>query len=177
MHCAVQPERSISAREHDAFSEDVNEINGGILLIFGSLKYNGSGSAVNHSDRFRYVMTNSRVESFIRQQENFLLTVSPEGLANASDKLLWRLGFHSHITANLVEGYGYQGTGKMGDFNGSVAHVRCEIAAGNYQHVGALIRDDVTKISADYFALARIQRQNETFRTPEHIRKMMDMML
>jgi hypothetical protein len=37
--------------------------------------------------------------------------------------------------------------------------------------------DDVTKISADHFALARIQRQNETFRTPEHIRKMMDMTL
>jgi len=37
--------------------------------------------------------------------------------------------------------------------------------------------DDVTKISADYFALARIQRQNETFRTPDRIRKMMDMTL
>ena len=189
--------------------EDVNEINGGTLLIPGSHKPNGSGGpyalygamprpinleakagtilmfdgrvlhggAVNHSDRFRYVITNSCVKSFIRQQENFLLTVSPEVLANASDKLLWRLGFQSQITANLVEGYGYQGTGKMGDSNGSVAHVRREIDAGNYQHVGALTMDDVTKISADHFALARIQRQNETFRTPEHIRKMMDMTL
>ena len=147
---------------------------GTILMFDGRVLH---GGAVNHSDRFRYVITNSCVKSFIRQQENFLLTVSPEVLANASDKLLWRLGFQSQITANLVEGYGYQGTGKMGDSNGSVAHVRREIDAGNYQHVGALTMDDVTKISADHFALARIQRQNETFRTPEHIRKMTDMTL
>lgn len=65
----------------------------------------------------------------------------------------------------------------MGDSNGSVAHVRREIDAGHDQHSGSLTMDDVTKISADYFALARIQRQNETFRTPDHIRKMMDMTL
>jgi hypothetical protein len=51
-------------------------------------------------------------DEFYSPAINFLLTVGPEVLANASDKLLWRLGFQSQITANLVEGYGYQGGGK-----------------------------------------------------------------
>jgi pantothenate kinase-related protein Tda10 len=86
--------------------------------------------------------------------------------------LLWRLGFQSSITANLVEGYGYQGSGKMGDSNGSVAHVRREMDQGEYRHVGALSMDDVTKISSDEFALARIQKANESFRTPELLETM-----
>ena len=142
---------------------------GTILMFDGRLLH---GGAVNHSDKFRYVITNSCVKSFIRQQENFLLTMSPEVLAKASDKLLWRLGFQSSITANLVEGYGYQGSGKMGDSNGSVAHVRREMDQGEYRHVGALSPDDVTKISSDEFALARIQKANESFRTPELLEKM-----
>jgi hypothetical protein len=85
---------------------------------------------------------------------------------------LWRLGFQSSITANLVEGYGYQGSGKMGDSNGSVAYVRREMDQGEYRHVGALSPDDVTKISADEFALARIQKTNESFRTPELLETM-----
>jgi hypothetical protein len=101
-----------------------------------------------------------------------LLTVSPEVLAKASDKLLWRLGFQSSITANLVEGYGYQGSGKMGDANGSVAYVRREMDQGDYRHIGALTAEDVTKVSADDFAVARIQKANESFRTPEMLEKM-----
>jgi hypothetical protein len=60
----------------------------------------------------------------------------------------------------------------MGDANGSVAHVRREMDQGEYRHVGALSHDDVTKISADDFALARIQKANESFRTPELLEKM-----
>jgi len=142
---------------------------GTILMFDGRLLH---GGAVNHSDKFRYVITNSCVKSFIRQQENFLLTMSAEVLAKASDKLLWRLGFQSSITSNLVEGYGYQGSGKMGDANGSVAHVRREMDQGEYRHVGALSPDDVTKISSDEFTLARIQKANESFRTPELLEKM-----
>jgi hypothetical protein len=43
---------------------------------------------------------------------------------------------------------------------------------GEYRHVGALSPDDVTKISSDEFALARIQKANESFRTPELLEKM-----
>ena len=60
----------------------------------------------------------------------------------------------------------------MGDSNGSVAHVRREMDRGEYRHVGALSPDDVTKISSDEFALARIQKANESFRTPELLETM-----
>jgi hypothetical protein len=43
---------------------------------------------------------------------------------------------------------------------------------GDYRHIGALTTEDVTKISADDFAVARIQKANESFRTPEMLEKM-----
>ena len=178
--------------------QDVDEVNGGTLHIPGSHRPNGDGGvnglygklpkpinleakagtvlmfdgrllhggAVNHSDEFRYVITNSCVKSWIRQQENFLLTVSPEVLQNASDKLLLRLGFQSSITSNLVEGYGYMGTGQIGDENGAVVHVRHAFDDGTYRHVGQLTMTDVA--NTDDFTLQKIQREHESFRTPEY---------
>lgn len=183
--------------------QDVDEVNGGTLLIPGSHRYNGApgsgelygplprpinleapagtvlmfdgrllhGGAVNRSDRFRYVITNSCVKPWIRQQENFLLTVSPEVLADASPKFLWRLGFQSLITAGLVEGYGYRGSGRESDPNGSLAAVRKLVDRG-YRHVGRLTLDDVSKVDVSQFSLAALQRDHENYRTAEHLHLM-----
>ncbi len=142
---------------------------GTILMFDGRMLH---GSAVNHSDEFRYVLTNSCVKSWIREQKNFILTMSPEALASASTKLLWRLGFQSSITSNLTEGYGYQGTGKMGDLNGSVAEIRRAFDAGDYRHVGEISPASVAGLGPDVFTLQGIQRANETFRTPEFLAQM-----
>ncbi len=186
--------------------QDVNEVNGGTLLIPGSHRYNGSpdsgelygplprpinleapagtvlmfdgrllhGGAVNRSNRFRYVLTNSCVKPWIRQQENFLLTVSPEVLAQASPKFMWRLGFQSLITAGLVEGYGYRGTGREGDPNGSLAAVRRLFDSG-YRHVGALAPADVDRVDVTSYSLSALQREHETFRTDGHLRRMTEL--
>ena len=187
--------------------QDVDEVNGGTLIVPGSHRYNGSGGpanlygklprpinveapagtvlvfdgrmlhggAVNHSDDFRYVLTNSCVKPWIRQQENFLFTVSPEVLAAASPKFLARLGFQASITANLIEGYGYRGTGRRGDENGSVAAVRRVFETGEYKHVGELSMRDIESVDADQFSLAHIQREHETFRSLEHLDKMAEL--
>merc|ERR1712113_1231990 len=107
--------------------QDVNEVNGGTLVIPGSHKIvplggeegtsvklppainveapAGSvvlmdgrllhGTGVNHTDRWRYIMTQSNVKAWLRQQENWQLTTSPDVLRGASRKLLVRLGFKS----------------------------------------------------------------------------------
>ncbi|MFM7686394.1 MAG: phytanoyl-CoA dioxygenase family protein [Actinomycetota bacterium] len=184
--------------------QDVNEVNGGTLLIPGSHRYNGTngelygelprpinleapagtvlmfdgrllhGGAVNRSDRFRYVLTNSCVKPWIRQQENFLLTVSPDVLAEASTKLLWRLGFQSQITAGLVEGYGYRGTGREADPNGSLGAVRSLYDAG-YRHLGAIDPDEIGTFDVDSLSLAHLQRHSETFRSEDHQRRMTEL--
>ncbi|MDO8544720.1 MAG: phytanoyl-CoA dioxygenase family protein [Opitutaceae bacterium] len=118
--------------------QDVDEVNGGTLIVPGShRKYrNGEtfgaipppinlearagvimlmdgrvlhGGAVNRSDKLRYIITNSVVKPWVKQQESFLVTVSPEVLAKASPKFLWRAGFQSTAVRNMVEGYGYRG--------------------------------------------------------------------
>lgn len=182
--------------------QDVNEHNGGTLLVPGSHRANGTpetglygplprpinleapagtvlmfdgrllhGGAVNHSDDFRYVLTNSVVKPWARQQENFVLGMSPAVLAEASDKLLWRTGFQSSITANLVEGYGYRGVGRQGDRNGSVAAVRREVDRG-YHHVGELSMATIDSVDVDSLSLARLQRDNEDFRDEHHLESM-----
>ncbi len=185
--------------------QDVDERNGGTLLVPGSHRANGEpgkglygalprpinleapagtvlmfdgrllhGGAVNHTDDHRYVLTNSVVKPWARQQESFLLGVSPEVLAEATDKLLWRLGLQSMITANLVEGYGYRGTAQSGDANGSLAAVRRRFD-GAYRHVGELSMATVHEVDVEQFSLVQIQREQETFRTEEHLRHMREL--
>jgi len=184
--------------------QDVDDHNGGTLLVPGSHRANGApgeglygalprpinleapagtvlmfdgrllhGGAVNHSDGYRYVLTNSVVKPWARQQENFLLGVKPEVLATASDRLLARLGLQSSITTNLVEGYGYRGNGRPGDRNGSLAAVRRLIDERGHHHVGELSMATIGEVDLDELTLARLQREQEDFRTHEHLRLMM----
>jgi len=122
------------------------------------------GGAVNHTDRFRYVLTNSCVKPWARQQENFLLGTRPEVLEAASPKLLWRLGLQSSITANLVEGFGYRGTGRPGDRNGHLAGIRREYDRGGYRHVGELSMQHLDTVDLDALSLATVQREFEEHR-------------
>ena len=170
--------------------QDVNEENGGTLIIPGShnLYCEGSGTfgevprpinleapagtimlmdgrvlhggAVNHSDELRYIITNSVVRPFIRQQESFFLTIRPEVLQRASDKFLWRCGFQATAVRSMVEGYGYFGNGGLGDANGALVHARHAMDAGNYQHIGELRPGDSLRSQS----LPDIQKTYETLR-------------
>ena len=76
---------------------------GTVMLMDGRVLH---GTGVNHTDEWRYIMTNSNVKPWLRQQENWQLTVAPEVLKSASDKLLQRMGFHS---SGLTEIGAYSG--------------------------------------------------------------------
>ena len=174
--------------------QDVDHTNGGTLLIPGSHRSTGEGDeqfgsvprpinleapagtillmdgrvlhggAVNRSDRLRYIITNSVVRPWIRQQENFHLTIRPEVLATASDKFLMRCGFQATAARSMVEGYGYTGSGKTGDPNGATAHARRAMDNGAYAWVGELDPDNLAGVDAGCFTLGQIQREHETHR-------------
>ncbi|MFM8753281.1 MAG: phytanoyl-CoA dioxygenase family protein [Phenylobacterium sp.] len=178
-----------------SYLQDVDEVNGGTLVIPGSHRSNGSGGetygalprpvnleapagtimlmdgrtlhagAVNRSDRLRYILTNSVVRPWVRQQEAFLLSVRPEVLAKASDKLLYRLGYSAHSSNSMVEGYGYFGNGRAGDPNGAIVHARRAMDRGGYAWMGTLSRNHSTTADVIGLGLARIQRENEPART------------
>ena len=173
--------------------QDVNEVNGGTLLVPGShrLYCEGQGTfgkvpppinleapagtvllldgrvlhggAVNRSEQLRYIITNSVVRPFIRQQEAFQLTIRPEVLKAASDKFLWRCGFQATGARSMVEGYGYYGTGGLGDPNGAIVHARLAMDAGQYQWVGEL-RPGGGDSRATALSLRQIQNAQETRR-------------
>ncbi len=181
--------------------QDVDEVNGGTLIVPGShRKYRDGeafgklppainleakagvillmdgrvlhGGAVNRSDKLRYIITNSVVKPWVRQQESFLLTISPEVLAKASPKFLWRAGFQSTAVRNMVEGYGYTGNGRIGDPNGSLVYVRQAIDRGGYRYIGELSMADLDKVDIGKFTLAQIQREHETYRDERYLRSL-----
>ena len=174
--------------------QDVDQTNGGTLIIPGSHKGNGEhgkqfgplpkpinleapagtimlmdgrllhGGAVNRSNELRYILTNSVVRPFIRQQECYLLTIRPEVLTSASDKFLMRCGFQANGAKSMVEGYGYAGSSRAGDPNGALENVRFAMDNSTYQWVGELDPANLEGVDARQFTLGRIQQDCETRR-------------
>ena len=161
--------------------EDVNEENGGTLLIPGSHKIliqAGSGGKVgklppavnleavagtimlfdgrmlhgtgaNRSDKQRFVATMSNVKSWMRTQENWVLSVSPDILEKASPKLLHRIGLQALTYGATVEGFGLGAGGRIGDVWGNIKQFRNAVDKGNYIRVRELSAksssEDLTK--------------------------------
>ena len=134
---------------------------GTILLLDGRVLHAG---AVNRSEQLRYIITNSVVRPFVRQQESFHLTIRPDILRQASDKFLWRCGFQATAARSMVEGYGYFGNGRAGDPNGAVVQARLRMDAGDYRHVGELRPTDVSDGAVQALSLDQIQTTHETQR-------------
>jgi ectoine hydroxylase-related dioxygenase (phytanoyl-CoA dioxygenase family) len=177
------------------YLQDVDEVNGGTLVIPGSHRSNGRdgetygelprpvnleapagtimlmdgrtlhAGAVNRSDRLRYILTNSVVRPWVRQQEAFLLSVRPEVLEKASETLLYRLGYSAHSSNSMVEGYGYFGSGRAGDPNGAIVHARQAMDRGDYAWMGELSQATSTAADVETLGVVRIQRAQETART------------
>ena len=121
------------------------------------------GGAINRSDELRYIITNSVVRPFIRQQESFHLTIRSDLLKNASEKFLWRCGFQATASRSMVEGYGYYGNGKEGDPNGAIVEARIAMDEGNYLRVGELSLSELEG-KTDRLTLEKLQSQFEPAR-------------
>jgi hypothetical protein len=115
------------------------EAKAGTIMVFdGRLLH---GTAANRSDRQRFVTTMSCVKPWMRQQENWIVSVSPEVLANASPKLLHRMGFQALTYGSTIEGFGLGATGRVGEPFGDIRTFREAVDRGEYERVGQLNAD------------------------------------
>ena len=150
--------------------QDVNEENGGTLIIPGSHKNiikagsNGKigklppainlearagtvmlfdgrllhGTGVNHTKEIRFVAAMSNVKSWMRSQENWVISVDPEIIKNASPKLLHRMGMQAVTYGGTIEGFGMGAGGKVDESRGSIKYFREALDEGEYIRVGQL---------------------------------------
>jgi len=99
------------------------------------------GTGINHTDAPRIVMLNGMQKSFLRQQENWMLSTSPEVLKRASPKLLHRMGYQATTAAQTNEGHGFGATGRIDEAAGSTVGFRMAADRGDYIRVGELGAD------------------------------------
>ncbi|MBL6814410.1 MAG: phytanoyl-CoA dioxygenase family protein [Pseudomonadales bacterium] len=99
------------------------------------------GTGINHTDQPRIVMLNGMQKPWLRQQENWMLSVRPEVLARASAKLLHRMGYQATTGTQTNEGHGFGAMGKAGEAAGALVDFRLAADKGAYQRVGELRPD------------------------------------
>ncbi|MDA0792000.1 MAG: phytanoyl-CoA dioxygenase family protein [Proteobacteria bacterium] len=122
------------------------EAKGGTVMLMDGRLLHGTG--VNHTDDWRYIMTNSNVKPWMRQQENWQLSVDPEVLSNASDKLLRRMGYFS---SGLLE---------IGTYSGpkTTVAVRLAMDKGEYHRIRAM-KSPVPDTVKEQLTIYRMKQQ------------------
>ena len=115
---------------------------GTVMLFDGRLLH---GTAVNKSNKPRFVATMSNVKSWMRTQENWVISVAPEILKNASPKLLHRIGLQALTYGSTIEGFGLGANGKIGDKWGAINQFRIAYDEGNYERVRELSKNSSKK--------------------------------
>ncbi len=108
---------------------------GTIVIIDGRLLH---GTGINHTDAPRIVMLNGMQVGWLRQQENWMLSVRPEVLERASQKLLHRMGFQAATYGQTNEGHGFGAAGRSGEAAGALVDFRLAADRGEYVRVGEL---------------------------------------
>ena len=96
------------------------------------------GTGINHTEEPRVVMLNGMQKPWMRQQENWMLSVRPEVLERASDKLLHRMGYQATTGAQTNEGHGFGARGKQGELAGATVGFRMAADQGEYLRIGEL---------------------------------------
>ena len=75
---------------------------------------------------------------WMRQQENWMLSVRPEVLERASEKLLHRMGYQATTGTQTNEGHGFGAQGLPGESAGATVDFRIAADHGEYRRVGEL---------------------------------------
>ena len=108
---------------------------GTVVITDGRLLHS---TGINHTDRPRIVMLNGMQHPVIRQQENWMLSVSTGRTRRASPKLLQRMGFQATNASQTNEGHGFGASGIIDEPAGATVDFRLAADAGHYLRVGEL---------------------------------------
>lgn len=121
---------------------------GTVVITDGRLLH---GTGINHTDEPRIVMLNGMQKPWMRQQENWMLSVRPEVLRRASPKLLHRMGYQATTGTQTNEGHGFGAKGLEGEAAGATVAFRMAADEGRYVRVGELGPDSADEdLNADY---------------------------
>ena len=112
------------------------EAKAGTIMLFDGRLLHGTG--VNRTSKRRIVATMSNVKAWMRTQENWILSVAPDVLEEASDKLLHRMGLQALTYGSTIEGFGLGANGRVGDPWGSIKQFRSAADEENYIRVRQL---------------------------------------
>lgn len=112
------------------------EANAGTIMLFDGRLLHGTG--VNKTSKIRFVAAMSNVKSWMRSQENWIISVDPEIIKNASPKLLHRMGMQAVTYGGTIEGFGMGAAGKVDERRGSIKYFREAFDEGEYIRVGEL---------------------------------------
>ena len=108
----------------------------GVMIITDGRLLHATG--INHTNSPRIVMLNGMQKPWMRQQENWMLSVRPEVLQRASTKLLHRMGYQATTGGQTNEGHGFGARGLPGEAAGATVAFRLAADAGDYIRVGEL---------------------------------------
>lgn len=108
---------------------------GTMVIIDGRVLH---GTGINHTDSPRIVMLNAMQKPWLRQQENWMLSVRPEVLERASPKLLHRMGYQATTGTQTNEGHGFGARGLPDEAAGALVNFRLAADRGDYERVGQL---------------------------------------
>ncbi|MEM7019587.1 MAG: phytanoyl-CoA dioxygenase family protein [Pseudomonadota bacterium] len=111
------------------------------------------GTGINHTDTPRIVMLNGMQKPWMRQQENWMLSVRQEVLERASPKLLHRMGYQATTGTQTNEGHGFGARGLPGEPAGATVAFRLAADRGEYMRVGELGPDSTEQELAAPFTL------------------------
>ena len=116
-------------------------------------------TGINHSETPRIMMLNGMQKSWMRQQENWMLSVKPEVLHRASFKLLHRMGFQATTGTQTNEGHGFGAKGQPGEAAGAILPFRLALDRGEYVRVGELTPDSTAEQMATPFTLRDVVKE------------------
>ena len=112
------------------------EAKAGTIMLFDGRMLHGTGA--NQTKKQRFVATMSNVKAWTRTQENWVISVAPDVLENASPKLLHRIGLQALTYGSTIEGFGLGAAGRIGDQWGSIKQFRTAYDRGEYERVREL---------------------------------------
>lgn len=125
------------------------EAKAGTAVVYDGRILHGTG--INHTDAPRIAILNGMSPSWLRQQENWMLSVRPEVLRRASPKLLQRMGYQATTGSATHEGHGFNARGLRGEAAGALVAFRLAADEGRYVRVGELGPDSSREdLEAEY---------------------------
>ena len=140
------------------------EAKAGTVMLFDGRMLHGTG--VNRTDKQRFVATMSNVKAWTRTQENWVISVAPDVLENASPKLLHRIGLQALTYGATIEGFGLGAPGRVGDQWGSIKQFRTAYDKGEYERVRELSGKSPKKeLKKKYTVREAVKRARESAKT------------